>query len=310
MDEGDHARLRLAYEQIALAGVKRIEEGHLGGRDQADAVRQALPHLERSGLVIRENDTITLQRPEYATPAFNPSTRMLLQALYEYWLRANDSEMGRDDEVLWGDAGYWQHWWNMLHENSSDGPVPLHTDAIVDSRFGERPWLTELDSSVINHVVERGLVTGRLIVPPSTIDSLAEGFIDFALSIGVAVRVLPILSPFVVYNGVAVVLPERDQHGVEGHRLTRRSSIVQPLQHHFELRWAAAIPWNDYRNGTAGVLHLLARGWSDARIADALQLSARTVSRRVADAMVTLGAQSRFELGMKYALSEIKGPRP
>jgi len=204
------------------------------------------------------------------------------------------------EEFLLGDEGFWQHWGDALAASP-----PLDMDVIVDSStFAQRTWLAELDHDVLSHVVANALVTGRVIVPPETLESPAEGLVELARGMGLEIRVLAGLTPCAIYDGSAVVLPEEDEAGRAGHRLIRRASVVERLQALFDLRWASAIPWDEYQKGAAGVLHLLALGWSDARIATALGISGRTVSRRVAEAMAAAGASSRFQLGMRYAAGD------
>lgn len=240
MDDDSDTRLRFDYERVALAGIKRIRvSSHGDGHDETDqSVVDALSRLTGANLASREGPTIILQRPEHdALP--------LLHALYEYWLRADADDTLPVDEVLWGEPGFWQHWWNMLHDRGAADPVPLRMDAIVDTSFGERPWLAELDASLLERVTDLGVLSGRVIVPPSTLDNLAEGIVEHASRIGFEIRVLPSISPFVIYNGAAVVLPECDSGGLQGYRLTRRASVVNPLQTLFDMRWASATPWED-----------------------------------------------------------------
>jgi DNA-binding NarL/FixJ family response regulator len=64
--------------------------------------------------------------------------------------------------------------------------------------------------------------------------------------------------------------------------------------------WRSATPLRVRRGEHEETLEMLARGFTDARIALALNVSARTVSRRVSEIMTEYGAGSRFELGMMY----------
>lgn len=200
------------------------------------------------------------------------------------------------DDFLLGDEGFWQHLGTAMSQR-----LPLHADVIVDPSFSGRAWLAELDREILDHIAANRLVAGRMIVPPETLESPAEGFVEVALGMGVEVRVMPGLTACAIYHGDAVVLPEEDGQGRQGHRLIRLPSVVERIQALFDLRWSSAIPWDDYRKGSAGVLHLLALGWSDARIAAALGISGRTVSRRIAEAMVAAGVHTRFQLGVRYA---------
>lgn len=214
--------------------------------------------------------------------------------------------MGADGFLL-GDAGFWEHWWRALSAHVGDPtatPVtssPLPMDIIVEPSFADRPWLAELEPALLAHVVDNALVTGRVIVPPETFESPGADLIEIATGIGFEVRVLSGLAPCAIYGGTEVVLPEVDDAGRAGHRRITTASVVERLTTLFELHWASAVPWSEYEKGSVGVLHLLELGWSDARVAAALSISGRTLTRRVADAMAAYDARTRFQLGARYA---------
>jgi len=290
--------LRSDYRRIALAGLKRTP----GPADEPE-LRASARRLAAAGLAVLEDGALVLQRPEYATIDLDPQS----PALYAAWLRADEAP--EEDEVLYEDLGYWHHWWNMLHETGA--PATLHVEAIAGSSFVERPWLAELDRELIARLAEQRLLSGRVIVPPSTLEAPAEGLVEQAIRMGLEIRVLPVELRYTVYNQTAAVhLDGLDEDGRQRHRLTRRASIVQALRELFELHWTSAIPWRAHVHGATEVLELLAEGWDDERIAATLGISGRTVSRRVAEAMHSSGARSRFELGMRYALSRREEARP
>lgn len=302
--------LRRDYERIALAGAKRIQSST--GEAVLDVDQHAALHrLIVADLAVVEGGAFTLLRADHAAVDIDGPTSEVFQTLYTYWLRSDDE--ASEDEVLYGELGYWQHWWNLLHERDDRDQHPLDVDMFVadDGSFANREWLAGFDEEILAYVTTRRLVTGRVIVPPSTLGAPAEAFIEWVIELGMQVRVFPSPSQYVIYDGVATVLHDDTSPGdLERHRLTRRAAVVEPLRHLFALQWAAAIPWEEYTKDASGTLHLLAQGWTDVRIADAMGISARTVSRRVSEAMNAAGVQSRFELGMKYALSEIgrEGP--
>ncbi len=303
------AGLRRHYERIALAGVKRIRDDTGDVLDEEQSV--ALQRLVAADLAVIRDDAFTLLRGEDANVTIDGYTLELMQVLYSYWLRSDDETSG--DEVLYGELGFWQHWWNMLNQRPDRAEHPLDVDLIVgdDSDFADHEWLDGFDDEILEYVRSQKLVTGRVIVPPSTLGAPAESLVEWAIELGMTVRVFPSPSQYVIYDGVAAVLHDDIAEGeLERHRLTRRAAVVEPLHHLYSLQWAAAIPWEEYSKDAAGVLHLLGQGWTDARIADAMGVSARTVSRRVAEAMNAAGVQSRFELGMKYAMSELGGQGP
>jgi len=271
-----------------------------------DELRESLTRLERASLAEVVDGAFSLNRPDDARVGLDPATRDLLQVLYDYWLRSDDDERG--DEVLDGELGYWRHMWNALHARPDRASHPLELEMVApdDGLFATRDWLDELDRELMDPVAEACLLTGRVIVPPATLGAPAESIVGLLLALGIEVRVFPSPSQFAIYDGTAAVLRD-DPTGasIERHRLTRRTAVVEPLRRLFELQWAAGIPWGEYEKGAAGILQMLAQGWTDARIAGAMGVSTRTVSRRVSEVMAAAGVQSRFELGMRYALHQL-----
>lgn len=75
---------------------------------------RALARLVASGLASVEGDAMTLMDPTTAgVPRVEPDFDVL-HARYAFWLQADPSE--GEDEILYGELGYWQHWWNALRE--------------------------------------------------------------------------------------------------------------------------------------------------------------------------------------------------
>lgn len=293
----ESTQLRADYERVGLSGRKLLPQQP---SEEDQPWSDSLERLVRAGLANYGRSEFSLQRPEYATVSLDPSDTDVLQLVYETWLRAGaDPEA---DEMLYGELGWFQHWWNML----TGGPTrttPLQIDTITHPDFVSRPWLTEAPPELLKHVLDGKLVSSRVIVWPTAVESPAEGLIDLVIRSGLAeVRVLAGTTPYTIYNRDTAVLTEpTDDAGQELYRLTRRASVVTPLCSLFELQWQTAVPWDHYRSGSGGVLHLLARGWTDDRIAAVLKISGRTLSRRIAALMEATGARTRFELGMRYA---------
>jgi hypothetical protein len=110
-----------------------------------------------------------------------------------------------------------------------------------------------------------------------------------------------------VMGRTAAVIAE--EHGVPSERglVVRRSALVGALTVVFETLWekAVAVPGFDGQRPDidAGrrrlLLDQLARGAKDEQVARALGVSLRTVRRRVADLLVELDADSRFEAGVE-----------
>jgi hypothetical protein len=176
-----------------------------------------------------------------------------------------------------------------------------------DGAFAARPWLAEFDPGVRDYVLGGGLIRGRAIVPPDALKSIAEPMLDLSTESGFEVRVLSTEARFALYDERVVVLSEPPEEGIgrvedrpEPYRAVHRRAVVEPLRIFFDLLWRSAAPLRAYRGEHTETLELLARGFTDERTARALNVSARTVSRRVSGIMAEYGARSRFELGLRY----------
>ncbi len=311
----DLFHLRRDYERLVLSGHKRTADE--AGRAILDAEQQtSLARLIESGLAAHEGPAFVLRSVRDAellherVLSFDAETRETLDQLYALWLRLDDDTATSGDEILYGELGYWQHWWNVLNDGTDRRAEPLRMDVMLPEQGGflSRQWTHDMDPQIVEHVFSQQLVSIRVIVPPATRGSNAETLIEAATGLGVQVRVFPSTSEFSLYDGAIALVRDENRLGEpERHRLTRRRSMVDPLNHLFELRWAASVPWDSFVRGSGGILQLMAQGWTDTRIAAALDVSPRTVSRRIAEMMASAGVQSRFELGMKYALHEF-GP--
>ena len=101
--------------------------------------------------------------------------------------------------------------------------------------------------------------------------------------------------------------PSRETLGFATDRrlIVRQPGLVQALTGLFELLWdrSAAVPGLDRGEARPDVRRLLlvqlAEGAKDEQIARALGLSLRTVRRRIADLLIELGVDSRFQAGVE-----------
>lgn len=80
----------------------------------------------------------------------------------------------------------------------------------------------------------------------------------------------------------------------------RTPPIVAAMTLLFDQLWDHSGRWGEGAPDWARTLELLAVGMTDEAVARALGLTPRTVRRRIAEAMVELGASSRFALGMAW----------
>lgn len=262
------------------------------------ALRAAVDRLIIAELAQNEGSYVTVGLPEYGDAGFEPETVAELRSHYEHWVHAGQVAPG--EHLLYGHIGFWQHWWIVLHEATE---LPVRMDIVLPDvpEMDERDWLAGLRTDILDSLVAQSAIDMRLLLPPREEGPVRE-LADFVAGYGFDVRVRSSEFLFAVYSGSAAVLAERgDDDAEEGYFLSRRPSIVAPLQRVFDDHWASALPWDSFTRGAADILELMSAGWTDARIAQTMGLSLRTVSRRVADAMAAAGVTSRFELGLRYA---------
>ncbi|MFN2543362.1 MAG: helix-turn-helix domain-containing protein [Actinomycetota bacterium] len=111
---------------------------------------------------------------------------------------------------------------------------------------------------------------------------------------------------------VAIVPVIREEPGIEGVIVVHESALLDAIAGFFEMLWAKADPLGaatrsdpDLGGGgspaatDAQILDLLALGMKDQAIARLLGVTLRTVARRVKRLMEDLGADTRFQAGMR-----------
>ncbi len=126
---------------------------------------------------------------------------------------------------------------------------------------------------------------------------------------GERVRVLPELPVKLTIGDStsALVVPEPDNAGLEGALLVRRSGLLQALIGVFETLWTLGIPVTDVGGAQSlpeqdrAILTLMSAGATDETIARRLDMSRRTVVRRIASLLDRLGATTRFQAGVQAA---------
>ncbi|MCH1865093.1 helix-turn-helix domain-containing protein [Nocardioides sp. CFH 31398] len=126
--------------------------------------------------------------------------------------------------------------------------------------------------------------------------------------VGEEIRIVADLpTRMIVIGGTHAVLPEPLGRVDEPRLLVRQLSVVQACSLLFDAYWDRALPAPGLERGVARpdlrrfVVQQLAAGVQDEQIARALGVSLRTVRRRIADMMVELGADSRFQAGVEAA---------
>jgi DNA-binding CsgD family transcriptional regulator len=108
-----------------------------------------------------------------------------------------------------------------------------------------------------------------------------------------------------VIRGTHAVLPEPLGFADEPRLLVRQPALVGALTYLFEAYWdqASPLPDLDVRRPRVdlrgNLLRQLAAGAKDEQIARTLGLSLRTVRRRVAELLIELGVDTRFQAGVE-----------
>jgi DNA-binding CsgD family transcriptional regulator len=190
--------------------------------------------------------------------------------------------------------------------------LQLLTDLIETSKgdlLWWRPdaWLLPRESA-ISVVVGRAVASGRLsraIYPLRALHEAPE-VLQARARQGEQVRVIDEMpTRMIVIGSTHAVLPEPLGFADEPRILVRQPAIVGALKLLFERYWEQATPLPDLDSRRPRVdirgslLRQLAAGAKDEQIARTLGLSLRTVRRRVADLMIELGADTRFQAGVE-----------
>ena len=195
---------------------------------------------------------------------------------------------------------------------SGGNPLQLLTNIIEESR-GDLLWLRPdawrmPRESAMAKVVAAAVASGRrsrAIYPVLALHEAPDALLARAQA-GEQVRVIADLPTRLVVLGTThAILPEPLGFADEPRVLVRQRSMVEALTLLFELMWERAAPVPDLDLGEARpdlrrfLLQQLAAGAKDEQIARTLGISLRTVRRRVADLLIDLGVDSRFQAGVE-----------
>jgi DNA-binding Lrp family transcriptional regulator len=171
------------------------------------------------------------------------------------------------------------------------------------------PWSLERREELDSWVVDL-MRSGRRSRAIYQVDVLrnAPGTLRTRVEAGEHVRLLAEVPTRLVVLGSAVAVMVEEFHVYDENRLVlRHPSMVSALRLMFEGLWEKAMPIPGLDGSRDGgglsaqrlLLTQLAGGAKDEQIARALDISVRTVRRRVADLMDELGATSRFHAGVE-----------
>ena len=187
-------------------------------------------------------------------------------------------------------------------------PLPLLT-ALIEQTGGDllflRPDTWQMPrESAISRVVGRAVASGRrsrAIYPIRALREVPE-VLRTRMEEGEEVRVIQDMpTRLFVIGGTHAIVPEPLGFADEPRLLIRQNALVEALTLLFELYWERSFAVPELAGGRVDertfLVRLLASGAKDEQIARTLGLSLRTVRRRVADLMIELGVDTRFQAG-------------
>lgn len=198
-------------------------------------------------------------------------------------------------------------------EISSGGqPLALMTDLVMRGK-GDLLWLRPDQwrlprEDQLAEVIRRVTATGRRSRAIYPVRALSEApqVLQHRAEAGEEIRVVADLPTRMFIIGTThLVLPEPFGMVDEPRSLIRQRGLVEVGTWLFELLWERAAPVPELDRGEARpdlrrfLLQQLAAGAKDEQIARALGISLRTVRRRVADVLIELGVDSRFQAGVE-----------
>lgn len=196
--------------------------------------------------------------------------------------------------------------------SSGGSPVALLTALLLESR-GDILWLRPDQfrrprEDSMAQLIERVVASGRRsrAIYPARALSEARDMLERRAEVGEEIRIISDLPTrmFIIGN-THVCMPEPLGFVDEPRTLIRQRGIVQAMTYWFESIWDDATPVEELSGTEARpdlrlfLLQQLASGAQDEQIARRLNVSLRTVRRRVADLMTELGADTRFQAGVE-----------
>jgi hypothetical protein len=299
--------------QSALRSRNR-DAAHLAkslGRPVAE-VTTALDRLTGAGFlspggaesVLRPPQESLVQAAVDELAAQSEAAAALGRTLAELPALIRDWEWGRPEdessiplEVIEGPTAIVDAWWRYV-----DRSRPLSTVGVIPDAHGFA-LVPEEDAARLTEFVDPHGGGIRLIVDPASLDETSRPVVDALTAIGLRFRALTD-SPgwfFVDGDRVAALPAQWGDPWPQRVLLARNAVIADALRGYFELLWREAAEIDGAPPSWEPILRLLDEGMTEEEIARELHLSARTVRRRVVEAMDTYGVTNRFTLGRAWA---------
>ncbi|TDV46955.1 response regulator transcription factor [Actinophytocola oryzae] len=126
-------------------------------------------------------------------------------------------------------------------------------------------------------------------------------------ALGASIRITQAdLNETIIIDGRFAILAGDLRDGLRSYGVVSEPAVVQNVQSLFDAAWRSATELDVYDAQNAElcamaprVMELLATGCKDETAARTLGLGVRTYRRRVAEVMAALGAESRFQAGVR-----------
>ncbi|HWE88085.1 MAG TPA: DNA-binding response regulator [Pseudonocardiaceae bacterium] len=158
-------------------------------------------------------------------------------------------------------------------------------------------------------MVPEGVDVYKMYTPQAVADPAARQQLLAVRDAGAQVRICPTRLPYetIIIDGRVAIQAGASQHGVRAYTVVSVPTVVAGMRSLFFATWQSAADLTDVvRAGPPSVddegmaiLRLLSSGQKDVTAARRLGMSVRTYRRRVAELMVVLDADSRFQAGAR-----------
>jgi DNA-binding NarL/FixJ family response regulator len=147
----------------------------------------------------------------------------------------------------------------------------------------------------------------KLYQPGILLDPASTQHVRQMAKLGAQIKITPDeLNETILIDRRVAILAGDTAHGLRSYSVVLAADVVQAVSSLFDVAWRAGTDLADYdrslvelRQLAPHILELLGSGCKDETAARTLSLSVRTYRRRVAELLSALGANSRFQAGVR-----------
>ena len=279
-----------------------------------DRLPELLDRLDAAGLIAIDGDSIEALSPDHAMTTATEHViasemeglRALAVSTAALSALTRDWEVGSspDDTAPWaefvhGHEAQWKAWPRYAVTHPPRNPVNLYPDLSI-LRDVMVATMTEEEKRLVAKASLRGVFPRSVLADPQD-----RAFLDELRRLGTRIRIIDEVPSWVYADrGLLCALPlDWAEHPPSSIAIVTHPSITEIVSLYVESIWDKAVDYPLVDSGWEPVMRLLERGLSDAAIAQSLDISPRTVHRRISEAMEHFDAHSRFELGVAWSQS-------